>query len=257
MVTTDMVKPFWLPAAVHPWIAAASKSHRLPASVRVEVIDSRAIIPRGQALPQAQSHARLRARAAGGRLAAYSLWFFSSVPKTARHALAGDGRSRLHRLAFRSHRRCANGPTSEIVNLDAMTYAGNPGQPARRRRRPALPFRQGDICDPRAVRDAIGRRRRTPSSISRPRRTSIARSSTPEQFLQTDVSRHARAARSRPRAENTALSPGLDRRSLRRRRARRVERDDPCVRAVAIRRNARRAAICRSSRIRDRMGPRC
>lgn len=46
MDTTVMNVPFWLPAAAHLEIAAVSRSHRHPASVRGEVIDSRAIITR-------------------------------------------------------------------------------------------------------------------------------------------------------------------------------------------------------------------
>ena len=58
------------------------------------------------------------------------------------------------RTSFASH--CASGPQVDIVNLDAMTYAGNPANlrdvedPSRYR------FVKGDVCDPAAVRAAIG-----------------------------------------------------------------------------------------------------
>jgi dTDP-glucose 4,6-dehydratase len=47
-------------------------------------------------------------------------------------------------------------PGVEIVNLDAMTYAGNPANLAEIQDDPRYRFQKGDICDPEAVREAIG-----------------------------------------------------------------------------------------------------
>jgi dTDP-glucose 4,6-dehydratase len=47
-------------------------------------------------------------------------------------------------------------PNVEIVNLDAMTYAANPENLRDVERDPRYRFIKGDICDPAAVREAIG-----------------------------------------------------------------------------------------------------
>jgi dTDP-glucose 4,6-dehydratase len=47
-------------------------------------------------------------------------------------------------------------PNVEIVNLDAMTYAANPENLREVERDPRYRFIKGDICDPAAVREAIG-----------------------------------------------------------------------------------------------------
>ncbi|HEX4014428.1 MAG TPA: dTDP-glucose 4,6-dehydratase [Candidatus Cybelea sp.] len=47
-------------------------------------------------------------------------------------------------------------PQVEVVNLDAVTYAANPKNLTDVANDPRYRFIKGDICDPRAVRDAIG-----------------------------------------------------------------------------------------------------
>lgn len=47
-------------------------------------------------------------------------------------------------------------PQVEVVNLDAMTYAANPENLRDVAGDPRYRFLKGDICDPQAVRDAIG-----------------------------------------------------------------------------------------------------
>lgn len=60
--------------------------------------------------------------------------------------------SHFVRLALRER------PEVEIVNLDAMTYAGNPANLADVEADPRYRFIRGDICEPAAVREAIGDR---------------------------------------------------------------------------------------------------
>jgi dTDP-glucose 4,6-dehydratase len=57
--------------------------------------------------------------------------------------------SHFIRLALRRH------PSLEIVNLDAMTYAGNPANLRDVENDPRYRFVKGDVCDPATVRDAI------------------------------------------------------------------------------------------------------
>ncbi|HEY1884165.1 MAG TPA: dTDP-glucose 4,6-dehydratase [Candidatus Cybelea sp.] len=47
-------------------------------------------------------------------------------------------------------------PNVEVVNLDAMTYAANPKNLPDVQGNPRYRFIKGDICDPAAVREAIG-----------------------------------------------------------------------------------------------------
>ncbi len=58
--------------------------------------------------------------------------------------------SNFIRLALREQ------PALEIVNLDAMTYAGNPANLREVEGDPRYRFVRGDICDPAVVRDALG-----------------------------------------------------------------------------------------------------
>jgi dTDP-glucose 4,6-dehydratase len=60
--------------------------------------------------------------------------------------------SHFVRLALRER------PDVEILNLDAMTYAANPANLADVQDDPRYRFQRGDICDPAAVRAAIGGR---------------------------------------------------------------------------------------------------
>src|SRR5580704_1098747 len=57
--------------------------------------------------------------------------------------------SHFIRLALRER------PGLEIVNLDAMTYAGNPANLRDVESDPRYRYVRGDICDPEAVRDAV------------------------------------------------------------------------------------------------------
>jgi dTDP-glucose 4,6-dehydratase len=84
------------------------------------------------------------------------------------------------RLALRER------PSLEIVNLDAMTYAGNPANLADVEGDPRYRFLRGDICDPDAVRSAIGDG--VDAIVNFAAETHVDRSILdPEAFLQTDI----------------------------------------------------------------------
>ena len=70
-------------------------------------------------------------------------------------------------------------PEVAVVNLDALTYAGNLANLADLADHPRYRFVQGDITDRDAVRSRRPTGRRPRSSTSRPRATSIAASTTP------------------------------------------------------------------------------
>jgi dTDP-glucose 4,6-dehydratase len=84
------------------------------------------------------------------------------------------------RLALRER------PELEIVNLDAMTYAGNPANLADVEGDPRYRFLHGDICDPQAVARAIGDG--VDAIVNFAAETHVDRSILdPEAFLQTDI----------------------------------------------------------------------
>jgi dTDP-glucose 4,6-dehydratase len=77
-------------------------------------------------------------------------------------------------------------PDLEIVNLDAMTYAGNPANLRDVETDPRYRFVHGDICDPDAVREAIGDG--TDAIVNFAAETHVDRSIlAPEAFLRTDI----------------------------------------------------------------------
>ena len=77
-------------------------------------------------------------------------------------------------------------PDLEIVNLDAMTYAGNPANLADLEQTPRYRFLRGDICDSAAVREAIGTR--ADALVNFAAETHVDRSiDNPEAFLRTDT----------------------------------------------------------------------
>ncbi len=77
-------------------------------------------------------------------------------------------------------------PDVEIVNLDAMTYAGNPANLRDCQTDSRYRFLRGDICDPSIVRDAIGRG--VDAIVNFAAETHVDRSILdPEQFLRTDI----------------------------------------------------------------------
>jgi len=74
----------------------------------------------------------------------------------------------------------------EIVNLDAMTYAGNPANLRDIESDGRYRFLHGDICDPAAVREAIGTG--VDAIVNFAAETHVDRSILdPEQFLRTDI----------------------------------------------------------------------
>ncbi len=88
--------------------------------------------------------------------------------------------SNFVRLALRER------PALEIVNLDAMTYAGNPANLRDIEVGAHYRFVHGDICDPRAVRAAIGAG--VDAIVNFAAETHVDRSILdPEQFLRTDI----------------------------------------------------------------------
>ena len=67
---------------------------------------------------------------------------------------------RIHRLNFIRH-VLATHAADRVVNLDKLTYAGNPANLADLANDSRYTFVQGDVCDATVVRDVIrGRRRR-------------------------------------------------------------------------------------------------
>lgn len=88
--------------------------------------------------------------------------------------------SNFIRLALREH------PNLEIVNLDAMTYAGNPANLRDVETDPRYAFVHGDICDPAAVTEAVGSG--VDAIVNFAAETHVDRSILdPEQFLRTDI----------------------------------------------------------------------
>jgi dTDP-glucose 4,6-dehydratase len=74
----------------------------------------------------------------------------------------------------------------EIVNLDAMTYAGNPANLRDVESDSRYRFVRGDICDPAAVREALGSG--VDAIVNFAAETHVDRSILdPEQFLRTDI----------------------------------------------------------------------
>lgn len=77
-------------------------------------------------------------------------------------------------------------PGVEIVNLDAMTYAGNPANLADVEGDSRYRFVKGDVCDPQAVRTAIGDG--VDAIVNFAAETHVDRSILdPEAFLRTDI----------------------------------------------------------------------
>lgn len=88
--------------------------------------------------------------------------------------------SHFIRLALRER------PTLEIVNLDAMTYAGNPANLRDLEDEPRYRFVKGDICDAAAVRETIGNK--ADALVNFAAETHVDRSiADPRSFLQTDA----------------------------------------------------------------------
>ena len=77
-------------------------------------------------------------------------------------------------------------PDLEIVNLDAMTYAGNPANLRDVEANPRYRFVHGDICDPTAVAEALGGG--VDAIVNFAAETHVDRSIlAPEAFLRTDI----------------------------------------------------------------------
>ena len=87
--------------------------------------------------------------------------------------------SHFIRLALRER------PRLEVVNLDAMTYAGNPANLRDVEGNPRYRFVKADICDPAAVREALGG---ADAVVNFAAETHVDRSiADPEAFLRTDA----------------------------------------------------------------------
>jgi dTDP-glucose 4,6-dehydratase len=79
----------------------------------------------------------------------------------------------------------ATHPEDRIVNLDKLTYAGNPANLADLERDPRYAFVRGDICDAKLVRDAA---RGVDAIVNFAACTHVDRSlMEPDEFLRTDV----------------------------------------------------------------------
>ena len=87
--------------------------------------------------------------------------------------------SHFIRLALRER------PRLEVVNLDAMTYAGNPANLRDVEGNPRYRFVKADVCDPAAVREALGG---ADAVVNFAAETHVDRSiADPEAFLRTDA----------------------------------------------------------------------
>ncbi len=76
-------------------------------------------------------------------------------------------------------------PDDHVVNLDKLTYAGNPANLKDVERDPRYAFVQGDICDAKLVRDVA---RGVDATINFAATTHVDRSlMEPDEFLRTDV----------------------------------------------------------------------
>jgi dTDP-glucose 4,6-dehydratase len=79
----------------------------------------------------------------------------------------------------------ATHPDDRVVNLDKLTYAGNPANLADLERDPRYTFVQGDICDAKLVRDVA---RGVDAIVNLAACTHVDRSlMEPDEFLRTDV----------------------------------------------------------------------
>ena len=79
----------------------------------------------------------------------------------------------------------ATHPDDRVVNLDKLTYAGNPANLADLERDPRYAFVHGDICDAKLVRDAI---RGVDAVVNFAAESHVDRSlMEPDAFLKTDV----------------------------------------------------------------------
>ena len=76
-------------------------------------------------------------------------------------------------------------PDDRVVNLDKLTYAGNPANLADLEHDPRYAFIQGDVCDPKIVRDAC---RGIDAIVNFAAESHVDRSlMEPDAFLKTDV----------------------------------------------------------------------
>src|SRR4029450_12449268 len=76
-------------------------------------------------------------------------------------------------------------PDDRIVNLDKLTYAGNPANLADLEHDPRYAFLQGDVCDGKIVRDAC---RGVDAVVNFAAESHVDRSlMEPDAFLKTDV----------------------------------------------------------------------
>ena len=79
----------------------------------------------------------------------------------------------------------ATHPDDRVVNLDKLTYAGNPANLADIERDPRYAFVQGDVCDAKVVREAA---RGVDAIVNFAAETHVDRSlREPDAFLRTDV----------------------------------------------------------------------
>ena len=134
---------------------------------------------------------------------------------------------------------------ASVVNVDKLTYAGNPANLADVADDPRYEFVHGDIADAPLVREALAGLS-TRSSTWPPRATSTASILAPAEFPRTDVV-GTTVLLDAARAAGWALRPGLDRRGLRARSraapSARPTRSSP----AAPTRRARPAGTCRCS----------
>ncbi len=79
-------------------------------------------------------------------------------------------------------------PDCDVINFDAMTYAGNPANCADVQADPRYRFIKGDICDSAAVEEAVGKAGALDAIVNFAAETHVDRSILdPDHFIRTDV----------------------------------------------------------------------
>ena len=157
--------------------------------------------------------ARRRSRSRAGRAAPAPLARGAGATtwRRRRHEAPGHRRLRLHRLAPSCAWRWRAG--AEVVNLDKLTYAGNPANLADVADDRGYRFVHGDIADAEAVAEAI---EGVDAVVNFAAESHVDRSILdPAEFIQHRRRRHRRPARRGPHGRRAPLPAGLDRRGLR------------------------------------------
>ena len=173
------------------------------------------------------AHAAARARGRSGRAGRGETLFVEREMRWLVTGGLGFIGSHFIRLALRER------PRLEIVNLDAMTYAGNPANLRDVEGDSRYRFLRGNICDAAAVREALDGG--VDAIVNFAAETHVDRSiAEPESFLRTDALGSLVLLQALRERADSALSSSFDRRSLRRRAIRRIGRKRSAAPAQSV-----------------------